>query len=429
MAYQTRNQNQQVDKIAIEGGKKLEGTIDISGAKNAALPIIAASLLAKEEVILHNVPRLGDIYTLIDLLKSVGAKITYKNGTVHCDAANLTEKALANNALANEIRYSIHVASALLSRINKIRIPVPGGCAIGTRRLDSYIQALTMLGARVDIKNEHIELESGRLRGSHISLEYPSVSATENALIVACLVDGTSVVENVAKEPEVVDLANFLNSMGAKIEGAGTEVIRLKGVDKLSGTQYSIIHDRIETGTYIIASAITEGNILIKKADLSLLGSVVTKLREVGVEIDETNDGVRVASPDRLCPVDIVTEVYPGFPTDMQPIITPLLSMADGESTIKETIFDNRFRHVPELVKMGARIRVIGDTMFITTANAFKGTEVDATDIRSGGALILAGLIAEGNTTINNAHLILRGYEAPVEKLRNVGAQVYYVYK
>lgn len=411
-----------MEKIVIKGGRKLKGVINISGAKNAALPIIAASLLTKEEVILHNVPSLGDVRIMTELIRGTGAKIEFKNHNLSIKATNPTGKSLLGNASANEIRYSLHIIGALLSRVRRIKIPIPGGCDIGTRKFDSYILGLTKLGAKIDIEKEHITAESNELRGSHIALEYPSVSATENTTIVACLANGTTTMENVAKEPEVVCLANFLNSMGADISGAGTDVIKINGVSKLSGTEYSIIPDRIETGTYMVATAITKGNILIKNTDLSLLESVVLKLREVGVEIEEVDDSVTVTASDQFYPVDIVTEVYPGFPTDMQPIVTPLLSIVEGESTIKETIFDRRFNHVPELRKMGADLKVGGDTIFVKGVSKLKGAEVEALDIRSGASLVIAGLIAEGETTISGVHQIFRGYENMLGKLKNVGA-------
>jgi UDP-N-acetylglucosamine 1-carboxyvinyltransferase len=414
-----------MEKIVIKGGRKLKGDINVSGAKNAALPILAASLLTKKEVILHNIPRLGDVHIMTELVRSAGAKIEFKNNTISVKATNLTGKALSDNPLANEIRYSTHMIGALLPRVKKIRIPFPGGCAIGTRILDSYILGLTKLGAKIEIKNEHITAELNELHGSHIMLEYPSVSGTENTMILACLAKGASTIENIAKEPEIVDLANFLNSMGAEISGAGTDVIKINGVDELGSTEYTIIPDRVETGTYMVAAAITNGDILLKDTRLSLLESVVLKLREIGVEIEEVNEGVHITSSSKFHPVDIVTEVYPGFPTDMQPIVAPLLSIADGESTIKETIFDRRFNHVPELRKMGADIKVSGDTIFINGVSKLKGAEVEALDIRSGGSLVLAGLIAEGETTIYGVHQVFRGYEKPLEKLKNVGAELY----
>jgi len=416
-----------MEKIVVKGGRKLKGAINISGAKNAALPIVAASLLTKEEVILHNVPRLGDISLMIELIRSVGAKVDFKNNTIRIKVEKLTAKTLSDNALVSKIRYSTHLIGALLPQLGEINIPFPGGCKIGTRKLDSHIKGLTGLGAKVIVKDGHIKAKSDGLEGSHIVLEYPSVGGTENTMIAACLAKGTSVIENTAKEPEIVSLANFLNSMGADISGAGTGVITINGNNELSGTEYIIIPDRIETGTYMVAAAITNGDVLIKDTDLSLLESVVSKLREVGVEIEEVDDGMRVTSSDKFHPVDIVTEVYPGFPSDMQPIITPLLLLADGESTIKETIFDSRFNHVSELRKMGADIKVDGDTSFIKGASKLRGAEVKASDIRSGAALVLAGLAAEGETEIDQANQILRGYEDPLLKLRNVGAQLYYI--
>lgn len=416
-----------MERIVIKGGRKLEGTIHISGAKNAALPIIAASLLTKEEVILHNIPRLGDISLMIELIRSVGAKVDLKNNTIRIKVEKLRAKTLSDNVLVSKIRYSTHLIGALLPQLGEINIPFPGGCKIGTRKLDSHIKGLTGLGAKVIVKDGHIKAKSDGLEGSHIVLEYPSVGGTENIMIAACLAKGTSIIENTAKEPEIIDLANFLNSMGADISGAGTGVIRINGNNELSGTEYTIIPDRMETGTYMVAATITNGDVLIKDTDLSLLESVVSKLREIGVEIEEVDGGVRVISSDKFHPVDIVTEVYPGFPTDMQPIITPLLSIVDGESTIKETIFDDRFNHVPELRKMGADIKVSGDTLFITGISKLEGAEVEALDLRSGGSLVLAGLIAEGETTIYRAYQVFRGYEKPLEKLKNVGAELYYI--
>ena len=406
----------------IKGEKKLKGNISISGAKNAALPILAASLLTRKEVILHNIPRLGDVHVMIELMRNAGSKVEFKNNTVSVKATNLTGKSLSDNALAKEIRYSTHLIGSLLPRVKKIRIPFPGGCAIGTRRLDSFILGLTNVGAKIEIKNEYISAELNELHGSDIVLEYPSVSATENTMIAACLAEGASTIENVAKEPEIVDLANFLNSMGAKISGAGTDVIKIDGVDELGNTEYTIIPDRAETGTYMVAAAITNGDILLKNTRLSLLESVALTLRKMGVEIKEVNEGVHIISSGVFHPADIITEVYPGFPTDMQPIITPLLSIADGESTIKETIFDRRFNHVPELIKMGANIKIDSDTLFIKGPSKLKAAKVEAQDIRAGGSLMLAGLSAQGQTTIEGAHQIFRGYENPLVKLKNVGA-------
>ena len=413
-------------RIVIRGGRRLEGSINISGAKNAALPIIAASLLTREKVVLDNIPKLGDVQTMIELVRSINAKIGFiDSNTIEIKADKLSVNALSDNILVSKVRYSLHLIGALLSRFPLVRIPLPGGCKIGTRRIDSFMLGLTKLGAKIDVKSGHIQAKVDELQGCRIKLMYPSVCATENILMAGCLARGNTIVENVAREPEIVDLANFLNSMGANISGAGSNIITIKGVEKLEGTEYSVIPDRVETGTYMVAVAITNGDVLLRNTDVGLLKSVVLKLREVGVKIEEVDSGVRVTSSGNPLPVDIVTEVYPGFPTDMQPIITPLLSLANGKSTIKETIFLSRFNHVPELRKMGALIRLGKGMMFIKGVNELKGANVNALDIRSGGSLVISGLNAKKETVIDNAYEIFRGYENLVEKLNSVGAKLY----
>lgn len=411
-------------KLIVKGGKRLEGTIRISGAKNAALPMIAAALLTKEEVILNNVPSLQDVQMMAELARgSTGAKIRFENNTMRLRSHNLIEKEMPES-LAGEIRTSLLMVGALLPRFGKVRVPLPGGCVIGTRKIDWHIIGLSVLGAEIEMNERYIEARTDGLCGADITLEFPSVGATENTMIAASVADGVSTIKNVAKEPEIVDLANFLNSMGAEIKGAGTDAIKINGVENLSGTNYSIIPDRINTGTYMVAAAITGGDVLLENTDLNLLESTVSKLREIGIEITETDEGVKVVAPDTVRAVDIVTEVYPGFPTDMQPIVTPLLALANGESRIRETIFDNRFNHVPELRKMGADIEIDGNTAVINGANRLKGAQVTASDLRAGAALVLAGLAAEGETVIDNVYQIDRGYEDIEGKLRGVGAKI-----
>lgn len=412
-----------MDRLIINGGKRLEGTIRISGAKNAALPMIAGALLTKEEVILNNVPLVRDVQMMAELAQSMGAKVRLENNTMCLGSHNLIEKEMPES-LAGEIRYSLLMIGALLPRFGKVRVPLPGGCIIGTRKIDSHIIGLRALGAEINVNEKYIRARTDGLVGADVTLEFPSVSATENTIITACMADGASTIRNSAREPEIVDLANFLNSMGAEIKGAGTNTIKINGVKNLGGTNYSIIPDRINTGTYMVATAITGGDVLLKNTDLNLLESVVDKLREIGVRITETDEGVKISAPDTIQPVDIVTEVYPGFPTDMQPIITPLLALADGESRIKETIFDKRFNHVPELRKMGANIEVEGDTAIINGANGLKGARITASDLRAGAALVLAGLVAEGETVINNVYQIDRGYKDIEGKLKRVGANI-----
>ncbi|RKY72371.1 MAG: UDP-N-acetylglucosamine 1-carboxyvinyltransferase [Candidatus Latescibacterota bacterium] len=413
-----------MEKLIITGGKRLEGTIRISGAKNAVLPIIAGALLTKEEVILNNVPALQDVRMMAELAQSMGAKIRFKDNTMHIRPHDLVEKEMPES-LAGEIRTSSLMIGALLHRLGKVRVPLPGGCVIGTRKIDLHIIGLNALGAEIEVNERYIEARTAGLNGADITLEFPSVGATENTMIAACLAEGASVIRNAAKEPEIVDLANFLNSMGAEIKGAGTDTIKIHGVENLSGTNYSIIPDRINTGTYMVAAAITGGNILLENTDLNLLKSVVAKLREIGVEITETEEGeVNVIAPDVIQPANVTTEVYPGFPTDMQPIITPLLVLADGESMIKETIFDNRFNHVPELRKMGADIEIEGDTAIVNGVDRLRGAQVTASDLRAGAALVLAGLAAKGETVIDNVYQIDRGYKNIDGKLRGVGAEI-----
>lgn len=411
-----------MEKILIKGRRRIKGCIPISGSKNAALPIIAAALLSNKKVFLRNIPNIADVHVMIELVNCMGAKVHFRKDTLSVEAAEITVGALAHNPLANKVRYSIHLIGALISRFNEIQLPLPGGCKIGTRKLDSYILTLTSLGANVRIKDGNIKVQSGELHGSHIALGYPSVCATENAIIAASRATGTSIIENSAKEPEIVDLANFLNSMGAKIRGAGTERIEVVGVDALSGTDYTIIPDRIETGTFMVAAAITNGEVMLENTTIKLMGSVVSKLSEAGMEIHESNGTVHAASQDFVYPVDIVTAVYPDFPTDMQPIVTPLLTLANGRSTIKETMYENRFTHARELRKMGADIAINGDTLIVSGPTRLVGADVEAQDIRCGASVLLAGLAAEGKTLVQNASQIFRGYEDPITKLKNVGA-------
>lgn len=413
-----------MEKIVIHGGKRLSGKIQISGAKNSVLPIMAASLLTEEEVVVRNVPWLGDVQIMAQIMRCIGCEAEYKNGNLTLRPNALSPKPLAQNQLTNEIRYSLHFIGALLPRFDEVIVSLPGGCAIGTRKLDSHILGFTMLGAKVDVGADYIRVLKTKLEGSEIALEYPSVGATENIIIAACLAEGRTSLENAAKEPEIVDLAKFLNSMGARISGAGTDVIRIEGVTTLNGTEYTVMPDRIETGTYLVAASVTGGELVLENTDLTVMSSVVQKLRQIGVQIEGVKGIVRVSSSDKLKPTDIVTDVYPGFPTDMQPIVTPLLCLADGESTVIERIFDKRFNHVPELVKMGANIKIDGNSLLVSGVKKLRGAEVNSLDIRAGGSLVLGALAAHGMTSISGANQVLRGYENLVEKLRNVGAEL-----
>ncbi len=413
-----------MDKIVINGGNSLKGTVYISGAKNAVLPILAASILASDEVILSNVPRLLDVFAKTKLLCNIGANVESNENILKIRIGNLDLTELANDFYARQIRTSVLMLGALVHRQKEVKMPLPGGCTIGERGVDLHILALSNFGIKIDIINGCFKATAGKLHACDTVLSFPSVGATENAIITASVVEGTSFIRNAAKEPEIVDLANFLNSMGAEISGAGTNIIEINGVRELNGTKYAIMPDRIETGTYMVMAAATGGDLLIKNTDLQLLESVVSALIRMGVCVRETKEGVRVSSSDCLLSTDIITAVYPGFPTDMQPIITTLLSVAKGESTIEETIFKNRFDHVPELIKMGAKIKIKRNTLHITGVNKLHAGVVNSNDIRTGASLLIAGLIANGTTTVTNANQIFRGYEEPIGKLVAVGARV-----
>jgi len=410
-----------VDQLIIEGNIKLEGNIRVNGSKNAILPILAGSLLTEEEVILKNVPLLKDVQIMSEIVLNVKSKI-FENNSIKPNYLNEIE---ISETMGNKISSSLLLIGAMLNYFSKVKIPLPKGCSIGIRKIDIHIEGLTALGAKIHIKNGYIIAETKeRLIGTDINFRFPSVGATHHIIIAACLADGMTVIRNAAKEPEVIDLANFLNSMGADIKGAGTSLIRIKGVEKLGRTAYSVMPDRINTGTYMVAAAITGGNILLQNTDLYHSKSFVDKLREIGVEIIETKEGIKVIAPDKIQPVDIITEVYPGFATDMQPIITPLLAISDGKSIIRENIFDKRFNHIPELIKMGADIKINEQTAVVNGVSKLKGSQVVALDLRACAALILAGLAAKGKTVIKNAYQIDRGYENIVDVLRGVGANI-----
>jgi UDP-N-acetylglucosamine 1-carboxyvinyltransferase len=415
-----------MEKIIVKGGCRLQGAIRISGAKNAALPIMAASLLAQDgRTRLLNVPMVSDVLTLKEILEKLDVSILLSETCALIDVSSLGDHVVPL-AESKRMRASVFLAGPLLARFGQVMITEPGGCVIGNRPIDMHLEGFKALGARVHrVDSEYIKIEAPVLRGSRIQLRFPSVGVTENLIMASCLAKGNTVIENAAREPEVVDLANFLTNMGAKIDGCGSSVVRIEGVDELVSTEYSIIPDRIETGTYAVAAALTHGDVLLKNTYLSFLGNVVSKLQEVGVEIQQSDEGIQVTSRDRFQPTKVVTSVYPGFPTDMQSIITPLLSLADGKSSIRETIFERRFNHVPELRKMGADLEVSGDTLFVRGVKEMRGTKVEAFDLRSGASLLLAGLAAKGETEITGVDKIYRGYEDPLMKLKKLGAEVY----
>ncbi|MCD9100913.1 MULTISPECIES: UDP-N-acetylglucosamine 1-carboxyvinyltransferase [Bacillus] len=414
-----------MEKIIVHGGKRLNGTVRVEGAKNAVLPIIAAALLASDgKNVLSEVPVLSDVYTINEVLRHLNAEVVFENNKVTIDAS----KELNIEApfeYVRKMRASVQVMGPLLARNGRARIALPGGCAIGSRPIDQHLKGFEAMGAKVQVGNGFVEAYvEGELKGAKIYLDFPSVGATENIMSAATLAKGTTILENAAKEPEIVDLANFLNAMGAKVRGAGTGTIRIEGVDKLYGANHSIIPDRIEAGTFMVAAAITGGDILIENAVPEHLRSITAKMEEMGVKIIEENEGVRVIGPDKLKAVDIKTMPHPGFPTDMQSQMMALLLQAEGTSMITETVFENRFMHVEEFRRMNADIKIEGRSVIMNGPNSLQGAEVAATDLRAAAALILAGLVSEGYTRVTELKHLDRGYVNFHKKLAALGATI-----
>lgn len=412
--------------FVIEGGIPLKGSVRVSGAKNAILPALAACLLTEGKIILKDVPDLEDVHTMCGLLTSLGAKIRFdiKSKEITVDSASIVEHT-APYELVNMMRASFLVMGPLLARKGRARVSLPGGCAIGSRPVDLHLKGFSALGASINIGHGYVEAQvKGRLTGARIYLDFPSVGATENILMASVLAKGQTVIENAATEPEIVDLATLLVSMGASVTGAGTDTIRITGVDKLHPTEHTIIPDRIEAGTFMIAAAMTGGDVIIDNIMPDHLKPVIAKLRESGVEISEEISTVLIKGPEHLKAVDIKTHPHPGFPTDMQAQMTSFLSKAEGTSMVVETIFENRFMHVSELKRMGARIKIDGRTAIIEGGVPFMGAQVRATDLRAGAALILAGLCANGKCEISDIYHIDRGYEAMEKKLKSLGARI-----
>jgi UDP-N-acetylglucosamine 1-carboxyvinyltransferase len=410
----------------IDGGVPLKGTVRISGAKNAILPSLAACLLTEEKNILKDVPDLEDVHTMCNLLNSLGAGIIFnkKDKEIIVDTSSIN-KYTAPYELVNQMRASFLVMGPLLARKGRAKVSLPGGCAIGSRPVDLHLKGFSALGANINTGHGYVEASvKGRLTGARIYLDFPSVGATENILMASVLAKGRTIIENAATEPEIVNLATLLVSMGANVTGAGTDTIRVIGTDRLHGTEHTIIPDRIEAGTFMLAAAITGGNVTIENVMTEHIKPVCAKLRESGVEISEELGVVHVKSNQHLKAVDVKTHPYPGFPTDMQAQMTSFLSRAEGTSMIVETIFENRFMHISELKRMGARIKIDGRTAIIEGRVPFMGAQVKATDLRAGAALILAGLCADGKTEISSIHHIDRGYEKMEEKLRAIGARI-----
>ena len=414
-----------MDRLIITGGVPLNGEIRISGAKNAALPILVATLLADEAVTVRNIPHLRDITTTMELLGRMGVDLTVdERMNVEINPSTI-DKFLAPYELVRTMRASILVLGPLLARYGRADVSLPGGCAIGTRPVNLHIQGLQAMGADVEVQNGYIRARAKRLRGTRLFMDMVTVTGTENLMMAATLAKGETVIENAAREPEVVDLADCLNSMGAKITGHGTDTIIIEGVERLHGTDYKILPDRIETGTYLVAGAITGGRIRLREARPQLLDAVISKLREAGAEIECGEDWVSLDMKGRRpLSVDIHTAPYPAFPTDMQAQFTALNSVAQGAGSISETVFENRFMHVQELVRMGANIRVEGNTAIVTGMPGLTGAPVMATDLRASASLVLAGLVANGETPVSRIYHIDRGYECIEEKLHQLGARI-----
>lgn len=415
-----------MSKFIVRGGKRLTGSVKVSGAKNSVLPIIAASLLGEEgQSVIIDAPPLDDVMTINKVLESLGAGVTYRDEVITVNAEKLTS-CEAPYEWVSKMRASFLVMGPLLTRMGHTRISLPGGCAIGTRPIDQHLKGFEAMGAEISLGQGYIEARSqGRLRGAKIYLDVASVGATQNIMMAATLAEGVTVLENAAKEPEIVDLANFLNGMGAIVRGAGTGVIRIEGVEKLSGVTHTVIPDRVEAGTYMAAAAISGGDVYIEGAISDHLGSVIAKLEEMGVTIQPDENGVRVIADRPLKAVDVKTLPYPGFPTDMQSQMMALLLASEGTSVVTETVFENRFMHVDEFQLMNAEIKVEGRSSIITGNAKLKGAKVTATDLRAGAALIIAGLVAEGTTEVGGVHHIDRGYVHLAEKLNGLGADIY----
>lgn len=414
-----------MDKIIVRGGKRLNGTVKVEGAKNAVLPVIAATLLASDgKSVIKSVPTLSDVYTINEVLRFLNAEVEFKNNEVVVDAS----KELSVEApfeYVSKMRASVLVMGSLLARNGRARVALPGGCAIGSRPIDQHLKGFEAMGAKVQVGNGFIEASvEDRLQGAKIYLDFPSVGATENIMMAATLAKGTTVIENVAKEPEIVDLANFLNKMGAKVRGAGTGTLRIEGVDVLFGAEHTIIPDRIEAGTFLVAAAITGGNVLVQGAVPEHLSSLIAKMEEMGVVFKEEEDGIRVVSAENLKAIDIKTMPHPGFPTDMQSQMMALLLRAKGTSMITETVFENRFMHVEEFRRMNGDVKIEGRSVIMNGPINLQGAEVAATDLRAAAALILSGLVAEGITRVTELKHLDRGYVNFHEKLAALGADI-----
>ena len=412
-----------MDKIVIRGGERLIGEVEVSGSKNAALPIFVASLLTEGKNLFHNVPKLKDVQTIIKVLRNLGVNVGEENESYRVDATQASNYE-APYDLVKTMRASILVLGPLVARMRRAEVSLPGGCAIGARPINLHLMGLEAMGAKIELRHGYILAKADGLKGANISFDTATVTGTENLMMAATLAKGKTILQNAAMEPEVVDLANVLRKMGAKIQGAGTPLIEIEGVKSLQAVEHSIIPDRIEAGTLMVAAGLTRGNIKILHCPIHHMETVVNKLRESGMEIDLEAEGVRVVGNRRARSVDVKTQPYPGFPTDMQAQFMVLMSLAKGLSVISETIFENRFIHVSEVQRMGADIRIQGNSAIIQGVQSLSGAEVMATDLRASASLILAGLAAEGVTEVSRVYHLDRGYEELDRKLSRLGADI-----
>ena len=416
-----------MEQYVIKGGRPLEGEVTIAGAKNAALGILAAAVMTDQEVTIENVPNVRDTRVLLQAIQGIGATVNYVDEhTVRISGGTINPNSdlCVDDEFIRKIRASYYLLGALLGKYKHSQVALPGGCDIGARPIDLHIKGFEALGAKVDISNGMISVNADELVGSHIYMDVISVGATINVMMAAVMADGKTTIENAAKEPHIVDVANLLNSMGANIKGAGTDVIRIRGVKSLHGTTYSIIPDQIEAGTFMVAAAATRGNVLIKNVIPKHLEAITSKLTDIGAHVTEYDDSVRVMCDKRLKATNIKTLPYPGFPTDMQPQMAVTLALSNGTSIVTESIFENRFKYVAELSRMGAHIRVEGNTAILDGVETFSGANVAAPDLRAGAALVIAALVADDFSVVSDIKYIQRGYEKFDEKLRGLGALI-----
>ena len=416
-----------MDKIIVKGGNtRLKGTVEIEGAKNAVLPLLAATLLPSEgEIILRNVPILSDVYMMNNLVDHLGVDLEFSevSKTVHAQAATKV-KTKAPYEFVSKMRASIVVMGPILARNGHARVSMPGGCSIGSRPIDLHLRGFELMGAEITQEAGYIEAKAEKLRGAHIYLDFPSVGATQNLMMAATLAEGTTTLENAAREPEIVDLANWLNKMGANVKGAGTDTIIIKGVKKMHGANHAVVQDRIEAGTFMVAAAMTQGDVLIKDAVREHNRPLISKLIEMGVEFVQEDEGLRVLGPEILKATNVKTLPHPGFPTDMQSQMTAAQAIAKGESTMIETVFENRFQHLEEMRRMGLTVDITRNTAIIQGTRKLQGAQVKSTDLRASAALILLGMVAQGQTTVRKLSHLDRGYYRFHEKLKSLGADI-----